>query len=164
MSLIFLKRSLVFPILFFSSVSLHWSFRKAFLSLLAVLWNSVFRWVYLSFCPLPYASLVFSAIWKASLDSRFAFYISFSWIWFWSPPPVQCLESPSVVLQALSDLIPWIYLPDTWLFDKVRGLRRTYFQLKTVLVIMFPVAVFKQLKFYSSKSQAVTQCLLLEPA
>ena len=33
-SLIFLKRSLVFPILFFSSISLHWSLRKAFLSLL----------------------------------------------------------------------------------------------------------------------------------
>ena len=28
-SLIFLKRSLVFPILFFSSVSLHWSLKKA---------------------------------------------------------------------------------------------------------------------------------------
>ena len=34
-SLIFLKRSLVFPILFFSSISLHWSLRKAFLYLLA---------------------------------------------------------------------------------------------------------------------------------
>ena len=47
-SLIFLKRSLVFPILLFSSISLHWSLRKAFLSLLAILWNSAFRWVYLS--------------------------------------------------------------------------------------------------------------------
>ena len=35
-SLIFLKRSLVFPILLFSSISLHWSLRKAFLSLLAI--------------------------------------------------------------------------------------------------------------------------------
>ena len=40
-SLIFLKRCLVFPILLFSSISLHWSLKKAFLSLLAVLWNSV---------------------------------------------------------------------------------------------------------------------------
>ena len=31
-SSIFLKRSLVFPILLFSSISLHWSLRKAFLS------------------------------------------------------------------------------------------------------------------------------------
>ena len=36
-SLIFLKRSLVFPILLFSSISLHWSLKKAFLSLLAIL-------------------------------------------------------------------------------------------------------------------------------
>ena len=47
-SLIFLKRSLVFSILLFSSISLHWSLRKAF-SLLAILWNSAFRWVYLSY-------------------------------------------------------------------------------------------------------------------
>ena len=39
-SLIFFKRSLVFPILLFSSIHLHWLTRKAFLSLLAVLWNS----------------------------------------------------------------------------------------------------------------------------
>ena len=38
-SLIFMKRSLVFPILLFSSISLHWSLRKAFFSLLASLWN-----------------------------------------------------------------------------------------------------------------------------
>ena len=36
-SLIFLKRSLVFPILLFSSISLHWLLRKAFLSLLTKL-------------------------------------------------------------------------------------------------------------------------------
>ena len=36
-SVIFLKRSLVFPILLFSFISLHWSLWKAFLSLLAIL-------------------------------------------------------------------------------------------------------------------------------
>ena len=46
-SLIFLKRSLVFPILFFFSISLHWSLRKAFLSL-AILSNFVFRCLYIS--------------------------------------------------------------------------------------------------------------------
>ena len=30
------------------SISLHWSLSKAFLSLLAILWNSAFKWVYLS--------------------------------------------------------------------------------------------------------------------
>ena len=58
--LIFLKISLVFPILFFPSISLHWSLRKAFLSLLAILWNSAFKWVYLSFSPLPLVSLLSS--------------------------------------------------------------------------------------------------------
>ena len=71
--LIFLKRSLVFHILLFSSTSLHWSLRKAFLSFLAILWNPAFKWVYLSFSPLPLASLLFSAICKASSDNHFAF-------------------------------------------------------------------------------------------
>ena len=77
-SLIFLKRSLVFPILLFSSISLHWSLRKAFSSLLAVLWNSAFKWIYFSFSPLLFASLLFSAICKASLDSHFVFLHFFS--------------------------------------------------------------------------------------
>ena len=46
---------------------------KAFLSLLVILWNSAFSWVYLFFSPLPFASLLFSAICKASSNSHFAF-------------------------------------------------------------------------------------------
>ena len=72
-SLIFLKRSLVFPILLFYSVSLGWSLRKSFLFLLALLWNSAFKWVYLSFSHLLFTSLLFTAICKASPDSHFAF-------------------------------------------------------------------------------------------
>ena len=48
-SLIFVKRSLFLPILLFSSISFHCSLQQAFLSLPAILWNSAFRWVYLSF-------------------------------------------------------------------------------------------------------------------
>ena len=77
-SLIFLKRSLVFPNLLFSSISLHWSLKKAFLSLLAILWNSAFRCLYLSFSPLLFASLLSTAICKASPDSHFAFLHFFS--------------------------------------------------------------------------------------
>ena len=77
-SLIFLKRSLVFPILLFSSISLHWLLRKAFLSLLAIHWNSAFRCLYLSFSPLRLASLFFTAVYKASSDSHFAFLHFFS--------------------------------------------------------------------------------------
>ena len=77
-SLIFLKRSLVFPILLFSSISLHWSLREAFLSLLTILWNSAFRCLYLSFYHLLFTSLLFTAICKASSDSHFAFSHFFS--------------------------------------------------------------------------------------
>ena len=45
---IFLKRSLDFPLLLFSSIFMHCSLKKAFLSLLAILWNSAFSWMYLS--------------------------------------------------------------------------------------------------------------------
>ena len=57
-SLILLKRSLVFPVLLFSSISLLWSLKKAFLSLLAILWNSAFKCLYLSFSPLLFPSLL----------------------------------------------------------------------------------------------------------
>ena len=43
------------------------------LSLLAILWSSAFKWVYLSFSPLPLASLLFSALCKASSDNHFGF-------------------------------------------------------------------------------------------
>ena len=76
-SLIFLKRSLVFPILLISSISLHCSLKKAFLSLLAVLQNSAFSWVYLSFSPLPFASLF--AIVNSPQTTTLSSWISFSW-------------------------------------------------------------------------------------
>ena len=59
---------------------------------------------------LPLASLLFSAICKASSGNHFAFLLLFFWGWPWSLPPVQCHESPSIVIQALclSDLVLWI--------------------------------------------------------
>ena len=112
-SLIFLKRFLVFPVLLFSSISLHCSLRKAFfffffsflnskcifyrkpfLTLLAIRWNSAFRWVYLSFSPLP-SLLFFSQLFvRPPQTTILPFCISFSWEWFWSPPPVQCYNGP----------------------------------------------------------------------
>ena len=67
------QRSLIFLILLFSSISLHWSPRKAFLFFLAVPWNSAFKWIYLSFSHLPFTSLLFSGICKTSSDNYFAF-------------------------------------------------------------------------------------------
>ena len=77
-SIIFLKRCLVFPILLFSSISLHSSLRNAFFSLLVILWNSAFRCLYLPFSHLLFASFLFTAICKASSDCHFAFLHSFS--------------------------------------------------------------------------------------
>ena len=44
-TLIFLKRSLLFTIQLFSSFSLHCLLKRGFLSLLVLLWNSAFKWV-----------------------------------------------------------------------------------------------------------------------
>ena len=90
-SLVFLKRSLVFPILLFSSISLHWSLRKAFLSLLAIPWNPAFSWIYVSFSPLPLASLLSYS--HGLLGQPFCPFVflflgdGFSWLWLisWTP-------------------------------------------------------------------------------
>ena len=58
---VFLRIFLVFPILFIFPplISLHCSLRKAFLSLLAILWNSAFSWVYLSLSSMPFFPQLF---------------------------------------------------------------------------------------------------------
>ena len=73
-SLIFLKRSLVFPILLFSSISFHSSLRKSFLSLLAILWNSAFRWVYFSFFYFAFHISSFLGYLKALLRQPFCLF------------------------------------------------------------------------------------------
>ena len=57
------KESLVFPVLLFSSMYSHYSLKRlSYLSLL--LWNSVFRWVYLSLSPLTFAFAQFYSFHK----------------------------------------------------------------------------------------------------
>ena len=112
MSLIFLKRSSVFPILLCSSISLHWSPRKAFLSPCYFLELCIQMGISFLFY-FPFSFSFFSQLFvRAPQTSILPFCISFSWGWSWSLPPVQCHKPPSLVLQALclSDLIPWIYL------------------------------------------------------
>ena len=94
-----------------SVVFLHFSSLftyEGFLSLLDILWESAFSWVYLSLSPLPFTSLLFSAICKASSHNLFAF-LHFLFLGMdLATTPVQCHEPPSIVLQALClpDLIP----------------------------------------------------------
>ena len=103
-SLIFLKRSLVFSILLFSSISVQWSLRKAFFSLLAVLWNSAFRW-YIFLFLFGLSLLFFSQLFvRPPQTTILPFCISFSWGWFWSLPPIKGYKPPCIVLQALYQL------------------------------------------------------------
>ena len=110
-SLIFLKRSLVFPILLFSSISLYWSQRKPFLSLLAILWNSAFKRVYLCFCPLPFASFIFTAICKTSSNNHFAFlhFFFLGIILITASCTMSWTSVHLCVRSSVSGLIPWIY-------------------------------------------------------
>ena len=91
-SLIFLKRSLLFPILLFSSTSL---LRKAFLSVLAILWNSAFKWGYLSFSLLPFASLFFIVVCKTSSNNHFP-YLHFFFLGMFLIP-VSCTMSQTSI-------------------------------------------------------------------
>ena len=87
-------------------IYVHCSLRKALLSLLAILWNSSFKWVYLSFSPLPFTFLLFMAICKASSDSHFAFLHFFFLGMVLIPVSFKYQEPLSTVFQALclSDL------------------------------------------------------------
>ena len=113
-SLIFLKRSLVFLILLFSFFFFfnidHWE-RLSYLSLL--FFGTLNSYGYIFSFLLCLLLLFFSQIFiRPPQTIILPFCISSSWAWFWSPPPVQCYEPPSIVLQALylPDRIPWIYL------------------------------------------------------
>ena len=75
---VFLRRSLVFPLLLSSSIIKHCLLKKAALYLLVILWNSEFNWVYLSLFPLLFASFHSSALCKASSDNHFAFSLFFN--------------------------------------------------------------------------------------
>ena len=101
-SLIFLKRSLLFPILLFPLFLHidHWG-RLSHLSLLffGTLHSDG------NICPflLCLSLLFFSQLFvRPPQTAILPFFISFSWGWFWSPLPVQCYEPLSIVLQALS--------------------------------------------------------------
>ena len=109
-SLIILKRSLIFPVLlclyFFALIT-----EEGFLISPCYSLESAFNWVYLSFSPLLFTSCLFSAICKASADNHFAllpfFFLGMVLI------PAYCTISKTSVhgsSDTLSDLIPWIYL------------------------------------------------------
>ena len=94
---IFLKRSLIFSILLFSSIFLHCSL-KAFLSLSSLLWNSAFSWISFpfsfAFCFSPFLSYLQGIILPSC--------IFFPFRWFCSLPPVQCCKPLSLISNSLN--------------------------------------------------------------
>ena len=96
-----LKRSLVFPILLFSSIYLHWLPRKTFFSLFAIFWNS--SSVEYIFPFLLYLLLLFFSQRFVSppQTNTLPSFISFSWGQFLLLTPIQCCEPPSIDFQAL---------------------------------------------------------------
>ena len=110
-SLIFLTISLVFPILLFSSISLHWSCTKAFLFFLAILWNGNQMGISFLFSFAFHFPLLFSVFCRSSSDNHFAF------LHFFLLGRVLIIHSCAMLWTSvhsssgtLSDLIPWIYL------------------------------------------------------
>ena len=102
---VFLKRSLVFPILLFSSISLH--------CLLSLLFSGILLSVGYIFPFLPCLLLFFfpQLFVKPPQTTTLTCCITFSFWWFWSLTLIHIYKPLSIVLQALclSDLICWIY-------------------------------------------------------
>jgi len=106
-SLIFLKRSLVFPILLFSSLYIdRW---RRLSDLFLLFFGTLHSDVYIFLFFLCFSLLFFSQlIVRPPQTAILLFCISFPWGWSWSLSPVQCHEPHSIVHQALylSDLGP----------------------------------------------------------
>ena len=108
--LIFLKRSLVFPILLFSLS--HRIVHLKRLSYLSLLFSETLQSVrYLPFS-FAFCFSFFSAIYKASSENHFAFLHFFFFGMVLVTTSCTVYEHPSIVLEALclSDLIPWLCL------------------------------------------------------
>ena len=106
-SLIFLKRSLVFPILLFSSISCidRWGFLISSCYSLELCTQMLISFLlFFAFC-FPFFTQLFV---RPPQTAILLFCISFPWGWSWSLSPVQCHKPPSIILQALylSDLVP----------------------------------------------------------
>jgi len=108
-SVIFLMRSIVFPILLF--ISLDCSLRKAFLSLLPIIWNSAFRWVYLSFL-FCFLLLFFSQLFVRPPQTTILPFLNFFFLGMVLITTSCTMLWTSIRSSSgtLSDLIPWIYL------------------------------------------------------
>ena len=108
LALIFLKTSLVFLIVLLSSIFLHCSLNKAFLSRLSILWILHSDGYIFPFVLCALLLFFFHLFVRPSQKAIFHCCISASWGWFFSLPPIQTsIHSSS---GTLSDPAPWIFL------------------------------------------------------
>ena len=98
-----LSHSIVF------SISLHWSLRKAFLSLLIILWNYAFKWVYFSFSPFL-SLLFFSQLFVSPPQTTILHFFFLGMVLVTSSCTMSRTSVHSSSGICLSDLIPWINL------------------------------------------------------
>ena len=100
-----LCHSVVFLCFFF--FFLHCSLKKAFLSLLAILWNSAFRWVYFSFSSLPFTYLFGLPLVAQLVKNPPAMWES--WVWsLGSEDPLEITATHSSILTwRTSWTVPW---------------------------------------------------------
>ena len=120
-------------------------------SLLAILWHSAFRWVYLSFSLLPFTSLLFSAICKASSDNHFAF-LHFFFLGITASCTSMWWTLGHSSSGTLSDLILWIYL-SLPLYD-VRDWFRSYLNGLVVFPTFFNLSLNLAIRSSWSEPQA----------
>ena len=85
----------------------HWG--RFSCHLLAIPWNSAFKWVYVFFFPLPFTSH-FSAICKASCNHLAFLHFFFLGMVLITASSTLLGTSIHISSDTLSDLIPWIYL------------------------------------------------------
>ena len=124
----FLEEISSLSFLLLSSVSLHWPLKEAFLSLLAVLWNSVFSWTYLSFLPCSLPLFLAQLFVKPPQTTTLLSCISVSLGWFCLLLPVQYYGPLFIVLQVLHllGLILWINLSPSLYIHKGFDLSHTW--------------------------------------
>jgi len=106
---LFLKRSIFFTILLYNPLILVLFTYEDFLISPCYSLEVCINWVYLSLSPLPFTSLIFSAIFKASSGSHLALSPLFYLRMVLDDHLPYNVTNLHPYLFSLTDLIPWIY-------------------------------------------------------
>ena len=152
-SLIFLKRSVVFPILLFSSISLHWSLRKVFLSLFlffGTLHKNEYIFPFLLCLLFLYSQLLVRPPQTIILAFFHFFFLGTVLI---PAPYTMSWTSARSSSGTLSYLIPWIYL-SLPLYNSMGFLLRSYWNGLVVFLTFFNLNLYLLMKSSWSEPQS----------